>query len=80
MYDPSIDTLRALVKKRARREVRGAMSDAADIILAAYVKQVVGEFNAAVQEGRAMEFVPRSPTPRELVKVAAALLTEGDGG
>jgi hypothetical protein len=74
--EADMETLRKLALKRARREVRGAMSDTADIILATYIKQVEMEFAKEVQNGRMMEFVPRIATPKELLGVAAMLVLE----
>lgn len=77
--EASVETLRLLAKKRARREVRGALSDTADIILATYMKQVEMEFDKAVQAGHLLDFTPRIATPKELLGVAAALLLDNNG-
>jgi len=74
----SITRARMLARKRARREVRGALADTADIILDEYLKQVEEEFDAATQRGELLDFTPRIPSPKELLGVAAALVL-GDG-
>lgn len=76
-----VATLRKIAMKRARREVRGAMSDTADMILATYLRQVGREFDAAVQRGELLEYVPRIATPKELLGVASELvLSPGSDG
>ena len=75
----SIPRARLLARKRARREVRGALSDTADIILDEYLKQVEAEFDEATQRGEMLDFTPRIPSPKELLGVAAKMVL-GDGG